>query len=78
MSELSPFERDLYLRAERLCTVERYRIEKNGGKLPFPTDHIESIYQEIRLEISNGATVEQAHDNVRIAIAKRTAPKDEV
>ncbi|MEC7291502.1 MAG: hypothetical protein VXW22_15570 [Pseudomonadota bacterium] len=68
MPDRTQFEHDLYLRAERLCTVERM--------YGFPPEHIERIYQELRLEIANGHTVEQAHQVAQEAIRKRMKKKD--
>lgn len=72
---MSPLDQDLYLRAERLCTVERMNWTLEERKESIPPDHIERIYKELRLEIANGATVEEAHDNVRQAISKRMKKK---
>ena len=67
---MSDFNRDLYLRAERLCTMERMNLSLDQRMEQSPMEHIERLYQALRLEIANGATVEQAHENVRHAISK--------
>lgn len=67
---MSDFSTDLYLRAERLCTMERMNLTLDQRMEQSPTKHIERLYQALRLEIANGATVEQAHENVRHTISK--------
>lgn len=74
---MTDFERDLYLRAERLCTLERMNWSMEERMESFPPDHIERIYAELRLEIANGATVEIAHNKVRDAIQRRIRKQTE-
>lgn len=71
---MSEFERELYSRAERLSTVERMNWSLEERAESFPPTHVENIYQELRLEVANGATVEEAHEIVFAAIQKRMKP----
>lgn len=67
---MTDFDRDLYLRAERLYTLERMNLTLDERMANYPPDHIERLYQALRLEIANGATVEEAHEKVRHTISR--------
>ena len=77
VTNLSPLERDLYLRAERLCTVERMHWTEEQCERSPPSQHIDQLYEELRLEVGNGKTVEEAHAAVRQAIANRRKRKSD-
>jgi hypothetical protein len=57
--------------------MERMNLTLDQRMEQSPMAHIERLYRALRLEIANGATVEQAHENVRHAISKHLGAGNE-